>query len=87
MKYIIFKDNDILKPIIFPDHINHSEIKLDNAHPVSAGFMSINSFGLIETHGRSESLNLGPMECDEDLLRYAISNSSNMSSFIRFHKK
>ena len=84
MKYIIFQENDILKTVIFPDHINHSEIKLDKAIPISAGFMKLNSFGLVETYGKSESLNLKPKEDDERLLRLALSNTSNMSNFVQF---
>lgn len=59
MKYIIFQENDILKPIIFPDHISHAEITLSKESiPISAGFLTINEFGMVEVYGQSESLKL-----------------------------
>ena len=76
MKYIIFQENDILKPVIFPDHINHSEIKLDKAIPISAGFLTINEFGMVEVYGQSESLKLKPKEDDDKILQNVLRNYS-----------
>lgn len=68
MKYVIFKSGDLLKPIIFPDHISHCEITCKNSTPISAGFLTINNFGMVKVYGQSESLNLKPNEDDEKIL-------------------
>lgn len=39
MKYVIFKKNDLLMPIIFNEMINHCDVKVGKGfEPVSAGF-------------------------------------------------
>lgn len=77
MKYIIFKEKSLLKPIIFPDHIAHAEITLSKESiPISAGFLTINEFGMVEVYGQSESLRLKPKEDDDKILQNVLRNYS-----------
>lgn len=39
MKYVIFRENNLLHPVVFADHTTHSQIKIEGAVPVSAGFV------------------------------------------------
>ena len=64
-------------PVIFPDHITHSTIKIDEDHTevYSAGFLSINPFGTSTVLAEpSESLKIGPSPLDEDILNRALMN-------------
>jgi len=38
MKYIIFKDNKsgLIMPIVFNEHVTHSQVKVEGATPISA---------------------------------------------------
>lgn len=75
MKYIIFRlDNPNIKPedcfiagVIFPDCVSHSQVKLKDMIPITAGFCKYN-FGEYECFGNSESLNLKSIKSDEDIL-------------------
>ncbi|QFG53662.1 hypothetical protein [Chryseobacterium sp.] len=73
MKYVIYKRNGLFLPVTFPDHITHSQVKIEwegSLELYSAGFFSLNSFGLpVILPGISESLNIGPSSSDEDILR------------------
>lgn len=73
MKYIIFKQNDLVMPVVFPDHITHSQIKIENAKPISAGFLNFES-GLPIAYGESESLNLRSSPMDSMVLTRLILN-------------
>lgn len=62
-KYIIFDYNGIEVPVVFPDFIEHSAIKLMNGlcemKPISAGFVTIScSDKVAYPQGQSVSLNL-----------------------------
>lgn len=57
MKYVIFKQKQLLMPVIIPEHVTHSQIKIVGAKPISAGFFE-NESGIVNTFGKSESLNL-----------------------------
>lgn len=81
MKYIIFKSGDLLKPIIFPDHIAHSEIICKNAIPVSAGFFKID-FGDITVYGESVSLKLKPRKQDNELIKISLLNTVPIKLFL-----
>lgn len=83
MKYVIFKYRQLLMPVIIPQHVTHSQVKIDDAFPVSAGFFKINRIGLCQVYGESESLKLKPAEGDEDLLN-AVLNDSGTSAFLKF---
>ena len=70
MKYVMFKQGPLYMPIIFPDHVTHSQVKVDGAVPDSAGFMRIGFESKIVTvYGRSESLNIGRKDHDQQLLQ------------------
>ena len=79
MKYIIFKHKDLLMPVIFPDHITHSQIKIEDAIPISAGFVAIDLNGFTNVYGESDSLNLIPHEEDRFLLDNSLNNRGTVS--------
>lgn len=83
MKYVIFKHKDLLMPVIIPDHVTHSQVKLEESEIVSAGFFKVDRFGLITTYGNSESLKIGPREDDYKILE-AVFSDSGTSSFLDF---
>ena len=53
MKYIIFKEKNMLHPVVFADHTTHSQIKIEGAKPVSAGFVMQDKTG-IKCYGKSD---------------------------------
>lgn len=74
MKYVmVLTDKGQRLPVLFPDSLNHdlvagfivyaiqAQLKC-NAHPISAGFVSLGED--VTVHGRSESLKLEPMPHD-----------------------
>lgn len=66
MKYIIFKDEKtgLMQPVIFGEHTTHSQIKIDGAKSVSAGFCHLSSKGGLSITGHSDSLKLKPDDND-----------------------
>ncbi len=73
MKYVIYKRKDLFLPVTFPDHVTHSQVKIDWDEFVevySAGFFSLDLLGLPRIlPGKSESLQVGPSKSDEEILR------------------
>ncbi len=68
-------------PVIFPDHVTHSQVKIEgeDVEVFSAGFLNINSIGLAEVLPEgSESLNKMPSELDKDILNRALMNAGTM---------
>ena len=75
MKYVIFKSKELFMPVIFPDHITHSQVKIEDSEVYSAGFLKISTTGFVEVlPERSESLNIGPKEMDQSILIRAVHN-------------
>jgi len=81
MKYIIFEkvnknssltDIKLIMPIMFPDHITHSQVKIKSAIPISAGFYKFNRLYDISVYGQSESLNLTSRSTDAEYIRRAL---------------
>ena len=68
MKYIIFKEKNMLHPVVFTDHTTHSQIKIEGAKPISAGFVMYGKTGGIKCYGKSDSLNLTPGVNDEAII-------------------
>jgi hypothetical protein len=79
MKYVIFKDtiSGLIQPVLFGEHTTHSQIKLDGAKPVSAGFFSFES-GKMRIYGKSDSLKLEPQDNDLDYIVKAFINMGTM---------
>ena len=77
MKYVVFQYAELYMPVIIPDHVTHSQISIEGATPISAGFFRENE-GLTSTYGKSESLNLVPHERDCRLLDMTLSNYGTM---------
>lgn len=71
MKYIIFNRKEVSLPIIFHEHINHSQVDLGNEwKPVSAGFCYLKEGWLtVDKTRKSTSLKLKPKKEDETILR------------------
>ena len=67
MKYVIFREKNMLHPVVFADHTTHSQIKVEGAKPVSAGFVMHDKTG-IKCYGKSDSLNLTPGVNDEAII-------------------
>lgn len=87
MKYIIFEDDKtgMKEPVIFGDHTAHSEIRVERAHPVSAGFFLIDETGLVSTYGDAKSIGLQPADVDSNLIFYVIKNLGTMF-FLNYDK-
>jgi|GEM_PF-3043409 len=87
MKYVVFENmNTGLKmPVIFPDHITHSTIKIDDAKPVSAGFCIVGTEEIVTIGtGKSDSLNLSPATGDRELIIAVLCNAG-MYAFMGFN--
>jgi hypothetical protein len=80
MKYIIFQCGPTYMPIIFPNHVTHSQVKIVGAVAISAGFFYKTSSGIC-TSGVSESLGLAPHSRDARLIDLALLNAGT-SSFL-----
>lgn len=76
MKYIIFKEKNMLHPVVFADHTTHSQIKIEGAKPISAGFVMQDKTGIqgIKCYGKSDSLNLTPGANDEAIISSWLQN-------------
>ena len=70
MKYIVFKSKMMVMPVIFPDHITHSQMLMQSAVPISAGFINMQTF---DAYSNSESLKLKPHPLDTQILQMALS--------------
>ena len=68
MKYVIFREKNMLHTVVFADHTTHSQIKIEGAKPVSAGFVVQEKTGSIKCYGKSDSLNLTPGVNDEAII-------------------
>lgn len=59
MKYLMFEVNGIPAPVLFPDHVKHSEVAAASKFfdtVASAGFVEIGE--TVRTYGQSVGLNL-----------------------------
>ena len=73
MKYVIFREKNMLHHVVFADHTTHSQIKVEGAEPVSAGFVMQDKTG-IKCYGKSDSLNLTPGVNDEAIILSWVQN-------------
>lgn len=81
MKYVVFKVGNIYAPIVFPDHVAHSQmaIKALGVKPVSAGFCYPvftpgNNIAVTVSPIGSESLGLEPHYLDATILTRMVNN-------------
>lgn len=51
MKYVIFREKNMLHTVVFAEHTTHSQIKIEGAKPVSAGFVVQEKTGSIKCYG------------------------------------
>lgn len=77
MKYIMFgklgRDGQMERiPVIFPDRLVHSQVSLKILAALPRGFAPISAgsvnLGEIETHGKSDTLKLSPMDDDANVI-------------------
>lgn len=87
MKYIIFKDEKtgLVQPVIFGEHTTHSQITIEGAKPISAGFFHLSSEGGLSITGDSESLGLKPDDKDGVYLSMMLCGAGT-SFFIDYEK-
>ena len=79
MKYVIFKGNGLVHPVLFGDHTAHSQIKVEGATPISTGCVRFDSGGLPHCSGKSDSLNLESKgEFDENIIHRAYIDGGTM---------
>jgi len=74
MKYVIFEYNTFYMPVIIPNHVTHSQVSVEDATPISAGFYTANGYGEIKLHGKSDSLKLKPHPRDSKLIGGALAD-------------
>jgi len=59
IKYVVFEmgegENGLYMPILFLGHVTHSQVKIEGATPISAGFYNTKAE---KAFGKSESLKL-----------------------------
>lgn len=77
MKYVVFKKDKMVMPVIFHEHINHCDVKIEGWKPVSAGFCSYNTENdypilIVDYKTFSTSLNLKPNKADGAVLNQMI---------------
>lgn len=80
MKYIVFEDDKtgLKEPVIFGEHTTHSQVMVERAHPVSAGYFVLDNDGIVSTYGDAQSLGLKPEAGDATLLYYVLQNMGTM---------
>ena len=74
MKYVVFLYKSVYMPVVVPEHVTHSQIKILEAKPVSAGFFKVDTSLNVTVYGKSESLNLEPHARDKKLLENVFLN-------------
>jgi len=79
-KYIVFKQRNLLIPILLPECATHSMVKLEEAVVDSAGFYCVDRKGqIIVQQKESESLKIGPKtERDAKLIENVLIGSQTM---------
>lgn len=55
MKYVLYKNKNLMMPIIFPDVVCPCDVKVEGAELVSAGFFNART---CECYGHSESIRI-----------------------------
>lgn len=86
MKYIIFEEErtGIFSPVLFPEHVTHSDIKIIGTKPISAGFCILGGEDIISILPEiSDSLQIGPGENDKRLIIATLANSG-MYDFLKY---
>jgi hypothetical protein len=80
MKYVIL-NTPLPMPVVFPDHVNHSDVVPKHLTARSAGFVEItldDRYVHTGTFGRSESLNLEPHQGDALLLNHFLNGNESL---------
>lgn len=86
MKYIVFEQEGtgLRMPVLFPDHVTHCQMEIEGAKPVSAGFVLIGGDNIVTVSPqKSESLNMGPVEGDRELILATLSGAG-IYAFLKY---
>lgn len=67
-KYIVFQYQGLPTPVVFPSFIEHADVQIKGAKPLSAGFCHIVDKNEVYVSGKSLSLNLETAEGDAQLI-------------------
>lgn len=81
MKYVMLRRASFRFPVVFPDHIEHSQ--LQGADVVSAGFVTMDENGTARTYGKSTSLGKSPTKGDETILTEFLAGREAMIHFVQ----
>ena len=85
MKYVIFKKDECVMPIIFHEHINHCEVSLGIEWiPVSAGFIYMGKGEIEISEKGSESLELKPIPDRDKLLINSLLMNFSLGLFMDY---
>jgi hypothetical protein len=77
MKYIVFENQKTkwVNAVIFDDTLTHSQVTVEGARPISAGFVDPRSG---KVSGRSETLNLSANQDDEMLVGATLISATHL---------
>ena len=64
----------MLNTVVFADNTTHSQIKIEGAKPISAGFVVQENTGGIKCYGKSDSLKLTTGVNDEAIIESWLHN-------------
>jgi hypothetical protein len=82
MKYIIFghrlgQSGAQYMPVIFPEHVSHSQLLLEESEPVSAGFVEFEGTKVVSVYGTAGSMkDLAPHSRDKYLLEQTMKEAT-----------
>ena len=82
MKYIIFEGNGLVHPVLFSDHTTHSQVSIEGAKPVAAGFVWFDKVGWPHCYGKSDSLNLKSREETDATIINRFRNNASTAMFL-----
>lgn len=86
MKYVVFEQEKtgLKMPVLFPDHVTHSTVKIEGMKVVSAGFCLIGGDEIVTIPLKiSDSLNIGPAKADKGLIVATLCNAG-VYAFLNF---
>lgn len=85
MKYVIFESKGgLYNPVVFPDHIAHSQIKIEDCSVFSAGFLELSTFGVKRCYGESISLNVKSKGNDDEEIIQRWFLNMGTSAFLKY---
>lgn len=86
MKYVVFEQEGtgLKMPVLFPNHVTHSQVEISGMKVVSAGFCFIGGDEIVTISSDvSDSLNIGPAKGDKELIIATLCNAG-VYAFLNF---